>query len=67
MLFTPQSHESLTETMWDDEAARAAIRAIVADAEDAFDDGTAARRACSADPRHLAGVLNAAFGDSKVA
>ena len=42
MLYTPHSHEPLTETPWSEEAARAAIRAMVADAEDAFDDGWAA-------------------------
>jgi hypothetical protein len=39
MLYTPHVHEPLTETPWSEEAARAAIRAIVADAEDSFDDG----------------------------
>jgi hypothetical protein len=42
MLFTPDSHEPLTATPWEEEEAHAAIRAIVADAEDAFDDGWAA-------------------------
>ncbi len=39
MLYTPESHEPLTGRPWSDEAARDAIRAIVADAEDTFDDG----------------------------
>jgi hypothetical protein len=39
MLFTPEAHEALAEEPWSDERARAAIAAIVADAENAFDDG----------------------------
>ncbi len=38
MLFDPASHEPLTERPWDELRARAAIAAVVADAEDAFDD-----------------------------
>ncbi len=37
MLFSPQSHEPLTDHMWDEGAARAAIRQIAADAESGFD------------------------------
>jgi hypothetical protein len=39
LLFSPAAHEELTETPWDAERARAAVTAIVADAEGAFDDG----------------------------
>ena len=39
MLFTPESHEPLIDEPWSAETARAAIAAIVADAEGAFDDG----------------------------
>ncbi len=38
MLFDPASHEPLTERPWDERRARAAIAAVVADAESAFDD-----------------------------
>jgi hypothetical protein len=41
MLFSPEAHEPLVDEPWDAERARAAIAAIVADAEDAFDDGWA--------------------------
>ena len=37
MLYTPQAHEPLVEQAWDEEAARAAIRAIARDCERAFD------------------------------
>lgn len=37
MLFDPTAHEPLTERPWDPAAARAAIAAVVADAEEAFD------------------------------
>ena len=37
MLFRPERHEPLTETSWDDELARDAIRGIVADADANFD------------------------------
>jgi len=40
VLFGPANHERLTETRWDEPAARAAIEAIVADAEGAFDETT---------------------------
>ena len=39
MLFSPEAHELLAEEPWSAERARAAIAAIVADAESAFDDG----------------------------
>ncbi len=39
MLWDPAAHEPLVEARWDEGRARAAVRAIVADAEDAFDDG----------------------------
>ena len=39
MLFSPEAHEHLTETPWSADRARAAIAAIVDDAEAAFDDG----------------------------
>lgn len=39
MLFTPEAHEALTGEPWSAERARAAIAAVVADAESAFDDG----------------------------
>jgi len=41
MLFTPEAHEALADESWSAETARAAIAAIVADAERAFDDGWA--------------------------
>src|SRR5207244_7423703 len=40
VLFDPASHERLTETPWDEATARAAIEAIVADAEGVFDERT---------------------------
>src|SRR3954454_24894626 len=39
MLFSPEVHEPLVDEPWSAEQARSAIAAIVADAEDAFDDG----------------------------
>jgi hypothetical protein len=39
MLFSPEAHEPLADEPWSAEQARAAIASIVADAEDAFDDG----------------------------
>ncbi len=39
MLFQPEAHEALTDVSWNAERVSAAIRAIVADAEAAFDDG----------------------------
>jgi hypothetical protein len=39
MLFTPEAHEPPVDEPWNEERARAAIAAIVADAERAFDDG----------------------------
>jgi hypothetical protein len=39
MLFSPESHEELTDERWSVERARAAIAVIVADAESVFDDG----------------------------
>ena len=39
MLFSPDAHEELTDTSWSAEHARDALMAIVADAEEAFDDG----------------------------
>ena len=38
MLFDPASHEPLVETPWSESRARAAIGAIIADAESAFDE-----------------------------
>ncbi len=40
MLFEPSAHESLTQTPWDEQRARAAIDSIAADAESAFDPDT---------------------------
>jgi len=37
-LYTPELHEPLAEVEWSPERARAAIRAIVADADDRYDD-----------------------------
>ena len=37
MLYGPELHEPLTDVQWDAERARTAIRAIVADADAAFD------------------------------
>jgi hypothetical protein len=39
VLFQIEAHETLVDESWDPERARAAIRAIVGDAEAAFDDG----------------------------
>ena len=39
MLFTPDAHEALAGEPWSAETARTAIAAVVADTEDAFDDG----------------------------
>jgi hypothetical protein len=39
VLFQPEAHEALADEPWSVERARAAIAAIVADAESAFDDG----------------------------
>ena len=41
MLYSPEAHEPLAGEPWSEARARAAIAAIVADAEDAFDDGWA--------------------------
>jgi hypothetical protein len=41
MLFHPSAHEAVVGEPWSAERARAAIRSIVADAEDAFADGWA--------------------------
>jgi len=40
MLFDPSLHERLTERRWDEPRVRAAIAAIAADAESAFDGGS---------------------------
>src|SRR4249919_1948570 len=45
MLWDPAAHEPLVEEAWDEDRARAAIREIAADAEDAFADGWAAHPA----------------------
>jgi hypothetical protein len=37
MLFRPEAFEPLTETLWDEQRVRAAIRSIVADVDEAFD------------------------------
>ncbi len=39
MLFSPEAHEPLADEPWSADSVRAAIAAIVADAESAFDDG----------------------------
>jgi hypothetical protein len=39
MLFSPEAHEALVDEPWSAERARAAIAAVVADAESAFADG----------------------------
>jgi Lanthionine synthetase C-like protein len=39
VLFDPGVHERLVDDAWNEDRARAAIREIVEDAEDAFDDG----------------------------
>lgn len=39
MLFTPAAHEALADEPWDAERVRTAIESIVADTENAFDDG----------------------------
>jgi hypothetical protein len=39
VLYQPEAHELLTDEPWNAERVRAAIRAIAADAETAFDDG----------------------------
>lgn len=39
MLYSPEAHEPPADEPWNAERARAAIAAIVADAEEAFDDG----------------------------
>jgi hypothetical protein len=39
VLWDPEAHEPPVEDAWDEDCVRAAIRAIVADAEDAFDNG----------------------------
>ena len=41
MLFSPEAHEALTDDEWSADKARTAIATIVADAENAFDDGWA--------------------------
>jgi hypothetical protein len=40
MLWDPDRHEPLTDAPWDDQVARAGIRALAADAEGAFDEAT---------------------------
>lgn len=39
MLYSPEAHEPLVDEPWDNAKVRLAIRAIVADAENAYDDG----------------------------
>jgi hypothetical protein len=39
VLYSPEAHEPIVDEPWSAERARAAITAIVSDAEDAFDDG----------------------------
>ena len=39
MLFPPEAHEALADEPWSAERPRAAVAAIVADAETAFVDG----------------------------
>ena len=39
MLYTPEAHERLTPEPWNADRVRDAIRSIVAETEDAFDDG----------------------------
>jgi hypothetical protein len=39
VLFSPEAHEPLVAEVWSAERARAAIAAVAADAEEAFDDG----------------------------
>lgn len=39
MLFTPEAHEALVDEPWSSDRARAAIAAVVTEAESAFDDG----------------------------
>jgi hypothetical protein len=39
MLFSPEAHEALADEPWNAERVRKAITSIVADAENAFDDG----------------------------
>lgn len=39
MLFSPEAHEAAVDEPWSADQARTAIAAIVADAEDAFEDG----------------------------
>ena len=40
MLFDPASHEPVTERPWDEGCVRAALVAIVAETEQAFDEGS---------------------------
>ena len=51
MLYSPEAHEPLAGEPWSQARARAAIAAIVADAEDAFDDGWATHRRDVEEPR----------------
>jgi hypothetical protein len=39
VLYQPEAHEQLTDEEWNEERVRGAIRSIVAETEDAFDDG----------------------------
>jgi Lanthionine synthetase C-like protein len=66
MLFDPERHEPLLEGPWNPTAIEAAIREIVADAEQAFDDGWPSHPEDSDEPRRFrtvclggAGVIRA--------
>ena len=62
MLFSPESHEPVTDAAWDPEAVRAAIREIVADAEAAFDDGWRAHPRDEPEPVRLRNVYDGGAG-----
>jgi hypothetical protein len=53
VLFSPKAHERLIEDGWSAARARAAIAAIVADAEGAFDEGWPTH------PRDVGGLVGA--------
>lgn len=65
MLFTPQAHEPLVDEPWNADTARAAIAAVVADAESAFDgDGWPkhSRDELEGEPPRLRGVYDGGAG-----
>ncbi|HMJ00237.1 MAG TPA: LanC-like protein [Gaiellaceae bacterium] len=66
MLFTPEAHEALADEPWNAEWVRTAIASIVADAEDAFDDGWPPHSRDEYDDAPAADLLTVYFGGAGV-